>query len=326
MNRELYFWGKVPELSRYTQNFIHINTLLGNQIREEGKQLIVTIKLYNPLPRGFLLPTLSIPDNRFQSYQFQIVSQNIHICTLAPIGMENPEYFQTYQDTQSSSPFQENIDYFSIDSTVSSSTLKLHITFKEKVEKNHVSFFISLDYTTSLRHIKPQAGHSFFLKQMIFQSQKKAAPAIKNRICSPTSVFMRLTRSMTPGLSWNRVIDFCKHPHINMYGIWPQAVFAANRFDHHGFLFYCQSFKEFLAHLHSGFPLIASIRFKGGYLKGSPLFKTAGHLVLITGIDRDKVIVYDPALDNPRLAPIEYDVEEFFQVWKNQNYLYYSII
>ena len=67
--------------------------------------------------------------------------------------------------------------------------------------------------------------------------------------------------------------------------------------------------------LGQGLPVIASIRFEEGELQGAPLPRTDGHLVVLTGVEGDRMLANDPAAPAAREVPRRYLREEFRRVW-----------
>jgi peptidase C39-like protein len=145
-------------------------------------------------------------------------------------------------------------------------------------------------------------------------SQMQCEPALAPRICSPTCVAMVLA-------FWGRPVDAAAlaaemfHPGSDLYGVWPAAVLAAGR---HGIAGYLLRFPDWPAAawcLERGVPIVASIRYAAGELTGAAVRETPGHLVVLTGLDGDDVLVNDPAA--PTLATVarRYRVDELNTVW-----------
>ena len=65
-----------------------------------------------------------------------------------------------------------------------------------------------------------------------------------------------------------------------------------------------------------GVPVVASIKFSRGGLKGSPLTSTGGHLVVIVGFEKSgRVIVNDPAAPKNSTVRRVYDRAQFERAW-----------
>jgi hypothetical protein len=145
------------------------------------------------------------------------------------------------------------------------------------------------------------------------RSQLVEPEAVRLRICSPTSVGMTMEfhgRSV-PTI---RLAEEVYHAATDRYGLWPAAVRAAAS---HGLAGYVLRFPDWDAAawcLARGLPIVASIRYARNELTNSPMPETTGHLVVVTGVDGNEILVNDPA------APFEsvsrrYDLAEFTKAW-----------
>jgi uncharacterized protein YvpB len=114
------------------------------------------------------------------------------------------------------------------------------------------------------------------------------------RICSPTSVAMVLGY-------WGRDVSALSlaadvfHSGTDRYGVWPAAIAAAARHDVAGYLLRFPDWAAAAWCLDHAMPIVASVRFAAGELRGAPLAETSGHLIVLTGYDGDWVLVNDPA-------------------------------
>lgn len=144
------------------------------------------------------------------------------------------------------------------------------------------------------------------------RSQMHSEPAIRRHICSPTCL------SMVMGLGDSEAQEFvkeCFDPLRKMYGIWPRNIRAANARGYTGAIETFGSLDEAALLISEGYPIITSIRFAEGELSGAPLRSTGGHLVVLRGLTKDKVLVNDPAADTHGEVAREYDREEFARAW-----------
>jgi hypothetical protein len=146
------------------------------------------------------------------------------------------------------------------------------------------------------------------------RSQMAEAPEIRDRICSPTCVAMVLE-------FWGRPVRVAEvaaevfHRGLDRYGLWPAAIHAAARRGVAGYLLRFPDWASASWCLARGLPVIASIRFERGEIQGSPLARTDGHLVVVTGVDGDQVLVNDPAGRSAGEVPHRYRLEEFCRAW-----------
>ena len=134
------------------------------------------------------------------------------------------------------------------------------------------------------------------------------------RICSPTSVAIVLGY-------WGRAVPALLvaadvfHAPTDRYGVWPAAIAGAARHDVAGYLLRFPDWASAAWCLEHEMPIIASIRFAAGELRGAPLAQTSGHLVVLTGYDGDWVLVNDPAAAGEDTVPRRYLRSELERVW-----------
>ena len=62
-------------------------------------------------------------------------------------------------------------------------------------------------------------------------------------------------------------------------------------------------------------PLVASIRYAAGELPGAPMLATGGHLVVVTGVDGEAVLVNDPAAPYHGTVSRRYPLAAFSRAW-----------
>jgi len=107
-------------------------------------------------------------------------------------------------------------------------------------------------------------------------------------------------------------IDACKDPATAMYGVWPLNIVQAGC---RGFTGAVELINDWADLEHYQFPFVASISFAKGELDGAPLEKTAGHLVVVCGANKNQVLCNDPAAPSAATVQRQYDVEQFTQAW-----------
>jgi hypothetical protein len=146
------------------------------------------------------------------------------------------------------------------------------------------------------------------------------------RVCSPsalTSVLNYYGKKVTLLETIQGVLD----ESAQIYGAWPlNAAFAAQ----HGLnaaVVRCNSIAQAEGEVYKGHPIIASIAYKEGKLKGASVKETKGHLVTIIGFDaKGNVTVADSAAKTASTAIMTFDRKQFARVWiKNKKGLAYSI-
>ena len=145
-------------------------------------------------------------------------------------------------------------------------------------------------------------------------SQMDEAPAIRDRICSPTCVAMVLA-------FWGRRVSVSEiaadvfHAGVDRYGVWPAAIHAAARRGVAGYLLRFPDWASAAWCLGQRLPVIASIRFESGEIENSPLPRSDGHLVVLTGEEDTHVLVNDPAGASSRDVPRRYRRDELCRAW-----------
>jgi hypothetical protein len=157
------------------------------------------------------------------------------------------------------------------------------------------------------------------------RSQMTAAPAIRRRICSPTCVAMVLEHYGVSS-AIHDIAESCHDGDANIYGSWPLAIHTASRHGVLGALEAFTSLDDAAPLLWQGIPIIASIDFDTGELLGAPLERSAGHLVVVTGLDEYRVFVNDPAADDDAGVARSYDRRQFATAWLDRRGVGYVLV
>lgn len=146
------------------------------------------------------------------------------------------------------------------------------------------------------------------------RSQRVEDPAIRGDICSPTSLSMVLERwgvKRTTAKVAETVLD----RNAEIYGNWPLNVAAAASLGLSGQVARLESLLDLQEEIAAGRPVIASITYKKGDLDNSPIEKTNGHLLVVSGFTKTgDVIAYDPA-GKPGEVRRVYKRAQFEKVW-----------
>ncbi len=148
--------------------------------------------------------------------------------------------------------------------------------------------------------------------------------------CSPTSTAMVLAYydALPPesSYSWVRrthpdpeVVQLARATYDTSYGgtgTWPfNTAYAASRTDS-AFVTRLRNLREVERFVNVGIPLVASIRFGAGELRGAPISSSNGHLLVIAGFTRGgDVVVNDPAADTRAGVRRVYDRTQFESAW-----------
>ncbi|MDD2773853.1 MAG: NlpC/P60 family protein, partial [Elusimicrobiales bacterium] len=158
------------------------------------------------------------------------------------------------------------------------------------------------------------------------RSQLEQQTRFRGDICSPTSLSMALEYCGL-GMDTLRVAALVYDGGAQIYGNWVfNAAFAsAQGLD--SFVDRIAGVAEVQHEIASGRPVIASITFGNGELSKAPIKKTKGHLVVITGFDRNgDFLVNDPAAPSSKSVRRVYNKKEFARAWlKNKSGLTYRL-
>lgn len=146
------------------------------------------------------------------------------------------------------------------------------------------------------------------------RSQMGAPDPLRSRICSPTCVSMTLDHL---GLAhdFEALLALAFHRPSNLYGVWPQNLWAASRFGALGAVETATDWQAPRRALAAGHPMTASVAFAEGALAGSPLRHSGGHLVIVRGIENNRVFANDPAAGDEAGVPRSYDIGQFGAAW-----------
>jgi Peptidase_C39 like family len=145
-------------------------------------------------------------------------------------------------------------------------------------------------------------------------SQMESDASIARRICSPTCVAMVLDfweRPVAPAALAAEMF----HAGTDLYGVWPAAVMAAGRRGVAGYLLRFPDWASAAWCLAQGLPVIASVRYAAGELRGAAITQTSGHLIVLTGSDDGHVLVNDPAAPTATSVARRYPIADVIRVW-----------
>jgi hypothetical protein len=158
-----------------------------------------------------------------------------------------------------------------------------------------------------------------------FRSQFDGTGELGPRLCSPTCVAMMLAYH---GIDYP-ILDVaraCYDAEHDLYGNWSRAVQAAFGFGLPGRVRRFGGWDAVRSLLRRGIPIIASIRFGEGALPGAAVPKTAGHLVVVTGLaPPDSVLVNDPAFRDSAGGVRAYELRAFERAWFGGSAIGYTL-
>jgi hypothetical protein len=156
------------------------------------------------------------------------------------------------------------------------------------------------------------------------QGDDRNPKAIRKLICSPTSTSMVL---QFYGFDRPTVENATAiyDPFNDLFGNWGRAVARAGEFGLDAYLARFRNWDQVHALIARGVPVIASIRFRKGEVKGFLYEFTRGHLLVIRGFKPNgDVIVNDPARKNQGNGVI-YKADEMAKAWFNHGGVGYVI-
>ena len=155
------------------------------------------------------------------------------------------------------------------------------------------------------------------------RTQMAAPEPLRSRICSPTCVSMALDH-LGVAHDFDELLVAAHHRPTDLYGVWPQNVWAASRWAVLGATEATTDWGAARGMLDAGHPFVASIAFDAGGLDGAPLPSSRGHLVIVRGIQNNRVLVNDPAAPTVTDVPRRYDLEEFQNAWLGGRGVFYA--
>jgi hypothetical protein len=146
------------------------------------------------------------------------------------------------------------------------------------------------------------------------RSQMEEPAALRERVCSPTSVAMVLGYWDHP-CEVEPLAAEVYHPGLDIYGVWPAAIAAAARRGIAGYLLRFPDWDAAAWCVGQGLPVIASVRYEEGELTGAAVPRTAGHLLVLTGHEGDHALVNDPGAPARDTVARRYRLDELTHIW-----------
>lgn len=156
------------------------------------------------------------------------------------------------------------------------------------------------------------------------QGDSKNPKAIRKLICSPTSTSMVLQYYGIDRTTLENAAAIYD-PQYDMYGNWGRACARAGELGLDAYLTRFRDWDKVHRMIARGVPVIASIRFRKGEVKGLLYEFTKGHLLVIRGFKPDgSVIVNDPARKDQGNGVV-YPAAELAKAWFNHGGVGYVI-
>ena len=146
----------------------------------------------------------------------------------------------------------------------------------------------------------------------------------RTKICSPTATSMQV--AYLAGAQPD-VLEFARQSYdygLEAYGSWPfNTAHAYEIYPHAVFrVVRLRRFADLYAYLRANLPVVVSIR---GPIRGGASPYKSGHLVVVTGWDRQRKIVFchDPAMSSNHKVPHKYRAQDFLAAWEKSKRLAY---
>jgi peptidase C39-like protein len=262
------------------------------------------------------LPSLSLLSSAEWSVRFELsVEHRGDWCAWTASASIGPARFAALEASRAQ--LRSDVDVFVASEPADRVRLRL------RVHLDDLDRLASCPWLATLSACDPSAMESAAVVRRVHRAVSVAIPAhsqmeepeaIRHRICSPTSVAMVLGRwgvSVEPSALAARVF----HDGLDLYGVWPAAIRAASQHGVAGYLLRFPDWDTAAWCLAEGLPIVASVRFARGELTGAALEETSGHLIVLTGLAGDDVLVNDPAAPTRETVARRYRREELERVW-----------
>jgi len=271
----------------------------------------VTVELGDIAAGSILAPSLSLLDNWPYDFQFQLHCGERHW----PLP-KVPSEPDSKADAGAAGAVQGRLDCWHVSSRLSDVSLSVCVAAKRRPERYLLT---ATSRPIDLPQLPQAPARAAQVKPPPLLSQMLENPRIAARVCSPVSLAMLLAGKhpggrLPPGEA-TRLFSLCRDPATGMYGMWPLAIRTASRYGSIGAVELLSDWAPVLACLDADLPVIASIRFAGSALPGSPMHSSGGHLVVVHGVDSSHVYVNDPAAPNHGSVKRRYPIEQFTEAW-----------
>lgn len=210
-------------------------------------------------------------------------------------------------------PVQQQLDYFELTRRRANATLTLEISPASTLSAPCL-LTLSVRPLHQPSQALPAPSAAALGSRMPALCQRDAPPAIAMRICSPTATAMALHYLGQP-VDWLGFTHRCRDEATGFYGIWPLNIYQASRVDCLGAVEAFSDWPAVSRLLAADLPVIASIRYTAGALPGAPQRASAGHLVVVCGVDAQSVLVNDPAGEDRSQVTRSYPRAAFEAAW-----------
>lgn len=281
-----------------------------------------------PLAGGTrILPCLSgQPELHYRITLTAKQQPDCHLATMKLPPAAAEPYKKAANNIDKTTPWaKSHLDWFEINTYVEAASLEISSNDDAALSKVllHCSFRASPDTgvlnqstNNACVYVKPLSVPAF--SQMVLPDK------IKSAACAPVCMAMVMAYHDVT-LSQENFVALNRHVSSGLYGVWPLNVMALNSHGLSATVRYFHSLDELIGLLNLGLPVPVSIAFGKNQLPGAPLANTAGHVLVVTGIQNGRVYVNDPAADSPKEVPRTYELQAFCRAWLNHHGIGYII-
>ena len=302
---------KIKDIS----NFSVINQPEGIlKANDQNKDSEITIEFNNEFEFNELIPSLSA------NLEQDDILTIIVIYDDKEFSLGNFSISNSYSFSTRNSFGEVNVDTLRFYSKIKKFSLKIKIYNNSKTQKIIKLINVTLtdrDRAPLIKRIIPEKKVDLNIPKI---SQMIQQVNYNEDICSPTSLSMVLNYYGIKTSTLN-VVSSVMDKTQNIYGNWLFNTLYASTRGLYSFIARINSYEELYYYLSRNISVIASITFGPGELKNSPIKKTAGHLVVIRGIDKKgDIIVNDPASKDNKGVTRVYDAIEFANAWFKNKY------
>lgn len=147
------------------------------------------------------------------------------------------------------------------------------------------------------------------------RSQTVEQEKYKHDVCSPSSL-AAVVEYHGSKVATAAMAERVRDQRTRIFGDWPFNVSVAATLGLEGYVARLPSLSALENEIGRGRPVVVSITFGEGELAGSPIKKTRGHVIVVTGFtDKGDVIVMDPAGPEGATRRV-YDRAQFQRAWR----------
>ncbi len=223
-----------------------------------------------------------------------------------------------------------DIDYLKLRKEIQYIQYSIHMFSSKDISPSVKLFALSYGKRekkeTSVRNFLTYSRITGKILSVPYRSQGDENSKISGRICSPTSVAMVMSY-WGINIGTDDVAKMSYDKEHDIYGSWPLAVQAASQYGLKGWIEIFKSWHDVEEKIFAGIPVIATICFEPGELKGSITERSPGHVIVVKGFSPDgNIVCNDPAGRDAKEGIVIYNRDEMEKVWFKKSGIGYVII